>query len=178
MPGTDRQLLARISSGSDASAREALAELYRRHGGSVLRFLKQVLPDPNDAEDVLQETFLAAARHAGRAAGDDARPWLTAIAANRVRDLHRGRNRRKRREREASQRPAEASSPAADEPGARLESALALLGERDRAVIELKHIQGLEHSEVAQVLGISLRTAKTWSAAALTALRARLEAES
>jgi RNA polymerase sigma-70 factor, ECF subfamily len=173
MTGDDREQLARIQSGSPPEAREALSALYGRHGGAVLRFLRGLLTDPNDADDVLQDTFLTAARRAEAFRGQDARPWLLAIAGNRARDARRRTGRRARRERAVSRPEGVSDQPA----GPPIEGALADLGDRDRTLLELRYSQGLTHAEVAVVLGVSLRTAKGWAAQALDALRSKLEAQ-
>ena len=171
MTGDDRELLACLEGGPPPAAREALAALYARHGGVVLRFLRRLLGEANDAEDVLQDTCLTLTRRAGAFRGDDALPWLLAIAGNRARDLRRQGGRRVRRERAAS-RP----ETVAEEDAPVLDEALAALSERDRVVIELRHTQGLTHAQVAATLGVSVRTAKTWATRALEALRQHLEA--
>ncbi len=175
MTGDDRQLLARLAGSSPAEGRAALAALYARHAGVVLRFLERLLPDPNDAEDVLQDTFLTAARRAGTFRGEDLRPWLFAIAGNRVRDALRGRRRRARRERSASRSEAEVAPTAGGtDEEARLERALASVSATERAAVELRHVAGLTHAQVAAVLGVSLRTAQSWSARGLERLRERM----
>lgn len=173
MTGDDRELLACLEGGPPSAARTALAALYARHGGAVLRFLRRLLKDAHDAEDVLQDTFLTLTRRAGAFRGDDALPWLLAIAGNRARDLRRRGGRRARREQAAS-RPEAVGGERAPAPD--LEQALGALGERDRAVVELRYVQGLTHAMVASTLGVSVRTAKTWAARALDALRQHMEA--
>ena len=41
-------------------------------------------------------------------------------------------------------------------------------------MLELRFVQGLTHTQAAEVLGVSLRTAKGWAARALEALRAEM----
>jgi len=149
-------------------ARECLRVLYERHAASVLSFLRQLTEDVNLAEDILQECFLVASRHAGRFRSGSARPWLLSIAARRLRDRRRERARRERREKEVA-RPDRMG--ANDGAGTDLEWALGQLLPKERAVLDLRFGAGLGFGEVAQVLGISLRTAKSWSAAGLARLR-------
>ncbi|MDA1265290.1 MAG: sigma-70 family RNA polymerase sigma factor, partial [Planctomycetota bacterium] len=58
---------------------------------------------------------------------------------------------------------------------AELEPVLRALADRDRVVLELRFTQDLTHAQVAAVLGVSERTAKSWAARALEHLRERLE---
>jgi RNA polymerase sigma-70 factor, ECF subfamily len=71
----DDELLARLAGGDDA----ALRELFGRHAGWLAARLRAVLPAA-DVEDVLQETFLAAWRAAGRYRPQNAGGWLWGIA--------------------------------------------------------------------------------------------------
>lgn len=169
MSGDDRELLARLCGGPPRQASDALAELYARHAGAVLRFLGRLL-DPHLAEDVLQDTFLTASRRAHGCRGGDARPWLLAIAGNRARDLRRAGSRRSAREKAAAR-----SEEVAPAHAAELEPVLRALADRDRVVLELRFTQDLTHAQVAAVLGVSERTAKSWAARALEHLRERLE---
>ena len=78
----DRRLAALTARGDET----AFEGLYDRHWRSLLAFCRHVLGDRQDAEDVLQQTFLRAHRalEAGRVP-DSVRPWLFTIARNRCR---------------------------------------------------------------------------------------------
>ena len=168
----DARLLDRIARGDDA--RDALRTLYERHAAAVLALARRLLPRGDGAEDVLQETFLAAARSAAGFASGSARPWLLTIAAHRVRDVLRsGRRRRAREERAARPETTDAAAPdAAADPA--LAAALGALPPSWRAAVELRFDQGLTHAETARVLGVPLRTAKDWTRRGLDRLRERL----
>ncbi|MEO8799703.1 MAG: sigma factor, partial [Polyangiaceae bacterium] len=58
MDEVDEKLVAAIRAGDDA----ALSALLARHASAIHRFGVKMCRDPSDAEDVLQETLLAAAR--------------------------------------------------------------------------------------------------------------------
>ncbi len=71
----DEDLLARMADGD----REALGELYRRHRGGVRGFVLGRIARSDDADDVVQETFLRAAKEAGDYRVEDGHPvpqWL------------------------------------------------------------------------------------------------------
>ena len=170
---SDRELCRRLDPRRPEEARAALAELYERHAAGVLSFLERMLPDPSAAEDALQETFLAAARHGLGLRGPNVRAWLLSIAANRARDVLRATRRREERQRRAPSPPTEAFDvELLDE---ELELALRKLPGRERAALELRYSQDLTHEEVARILGVSLRTAKSLAARGLERLRASLE---
>jgi len=89
-PGDDQALVARIVGGDEA----AFEQLMRRHNGALFRTARAILRDDADAEDALQEAYLAAYRHLGEFRGD-ARlsTWLTRIVINQA--LGRLRSRRR-----------------------------------------------------------------------------------
>jgi len=73
---------------------EAARELFREHGSAVYRFAAVLLRHHQDAEDVLQETFLKLLRHlAGGGRTDNVRGWLFTVAAHAARDRQRRRGR-------------------------------------------------------------------------------------
>ena len=169
---SDADLLAILAGGPPEAARSALGELYTRYAGDVRRFLGRMLTNQNDIEDIVQDTFLAAARRAEAFQRGEAGPWLLSLAARRARDLLR-------RQRRAGRRAALSMPehrPAAAGPGLVGDVAVALdsLAPRERVVLELRYVQGLTHEQAASVLGVSPRTIKTWSSRALAQLRARL----
>lgn len=172
MSSDDAGLFVAMTDGTPAQAREALAALHGRHAAAVTRLLHRLLGADPMAEDLTQETFLAAARHAAVFRGGDARPWLLTLAARRAGDELRARRRRTHREHRVARPEAIVS-----EPQSELESALATLPPRERAALELRFVDGLTHTQTADVLGVSLRTAKSWSAMGLERLRIKLEGE-
>jgi RNA polymerase sigma-70 factor, ECF subfamily len=87
-PPGDAELLRRSAAG-DGDAFDALAG---RHAAAVLRFVGTLGVTRDDAEDVLQETFVAAWRGAPSYVGaGSVRSWLLTIARNAVRHARRRR---------------------------------------------------------------------------------------
>src|SRR5687768_10868618 len=132
----------------------ATNELFRGHGAAVYRFALMMLRHPEDAEDVVQETFMKLLHHL-RSGGDagNLRGWLFTVAA------HAARDRQRRRLRWISWRPDHDSAvePASlpDEDG-RLQAAreaLQRLSGRDRLLIALR-ANGLAYREIAAAAGI------------------------
>jgi hypothetical protein len=62
---TDGQLLERFTTCTGEAAELAFAALVERHGPMVLRVCQSVLPEPHDAQDAFQATFLILVRKAG-----------------------------------------------------------------------------------------------------------------
>lgn len=88
---TDEQLLARHLSGETG----AFAVLVERHADELYRFLARFIGSRSLAEDLVQEVFLQVYQVADRFdASRRFKPWLFTIAANKARDLMRGRRRR------------------------------------------------------------------------------------
>jgi RNA polymerase sigma-70 factor, ECF subfamily len=89
-PADEHALVARIV-GGDAAAFEIV---MRRHNGALFRTARAILRDDADAEDALQEAYLAAYRNLGTFRGDaQLATWLTRIVINQA--LMRVRARRR-----------------------------------------------------------------------------------
>lgn len=135
---------------------EALEELFRRHWRRTHRAALLVVGDSAAAEDIAQESFLAAIRALDRF--DRRRPfgpWLHRIAVNRAIDF--ARSRALRRESAISEAPAAGAwdpDPLSDE----LLSGLAELTPEHRAVIVLRHLLGYTPGEISEILGIARGT--------------------
>ena len=177
----DSTLLERLAGPFDGAARDALGALFARHAPALRGFLSRFGGvDEALREDWVQETFLIALRHAAAFRAGSARPWLLALAARQVRDSRRSDRRRRAREAAALRARVEAErhcdSLTPEPVDVDLEHHLATLAERHRVVLELRFVQDLPHTHVAEVLGVSERTAKAWASAALAALRERIGA--
>ena len=85
----DAQLLGRFVAGPEQAAGVAFEALVARHGPMVLGVCRQALPDPHDAQDAFQATFLVLARKARSIRKPGSLPsWLYGVArkvANRAR---------------------------------------------------------------------------------------------
>lgn len=175
----EQQLVQRLREGVP----EAFDELYACHREGVFSFLLRLSRSRALAEDLLQETWLRAARGCARLRPDTKlKPWLYRIAYNlfishrrwRLLDLERvgqlGLH---------SQGPQAAPSPfevtAATDLQRRLEAALAKLPLKHREVLALVAVQGQEPSSAAQVLGLSPSTARQRLKRARDALAEALE---
>jgi RNA polymerase sigma-70 factor (ECF subfamily) len=96
LPGElgERALRARLIAGEDAAYREC----YEQHAPKLMRLLTGMLRNTARAEEVLQETFVAAFRSIGRFRGEvGLSTWLARIATNRAYNAIRDEARVKRR---------------------------------------------------------------------------------
>ena len=177
----DAALVERCRSG-DLSAFE---EIYAAHAGRLYSLACRMVGNPADAEDLLQEIFLAAHRKLDSFRGDSALgTWLYRLAMNQCLDYLRSRAARTSQVTGAlddefglddvgSRRLAEQTLTKVD-----LERALARLPEGCRAAFVLHDVQGLEHREVAEILGVAEGTSKSQVHKARLRLRALLSGTS
>ena len=159
MNDDDAALVARIREGSD----RAFNLLIDRHQQAVRGFLRRLLASAADADDIAQETFLAAWEGArDYRGGASVRSWLCAIAWRKARTAQRSWFRR--RTREAGY---QAEAPSEDEPRASVEDRLAVkqallaLPIEQRAAVALCLADGFSHAEAAQILSAPLGTVKS-----------------
>ncbi len=94
---TNRQLLDQFASDLRGQSELAFTALVDRHGPIVLRVCRQVLLDPDDADDAFQATFLVLARRIGSIRRPDSLgAWLHGVAL-RVASTSRSAAARRRR---------------------------------------------------------------------------------
>jgi len=165
---SDEELMRAVAQGDE----RALASLVERHAARIHAFLARVLGDRDDADDLLQDTWMRVARGArGFDASRKVRPWLYGIAANLARDQHRRRAVRVRALREGTLEASQAQT--APKPVERIDmrERLARLPERLREVLVLRYFDGLDEAEMADALGIPRGTVKSRLHGALRELR-------
>jgi RNA polymerase sigma-70 factor, ECF subfamily len=113
---------------------------------------------PEDAADVVAETFLVAWRRLNDVpAGDEARLWLYGVARRQLANQRRGQLRRSRlADRLRAELPASVAAVAAPEDNrvAAVRAALARLDEEDREILRLSSWEGLAPAEIAAVMGV------------------------
>ncbi|MGI9529344.1 MAG: RNA polymerase sigma factor [Acidimicrobiia bacterium] len=134
--------------------------LYRAHARDVLAYCAR-RTSRDEASDAASEVFVVALRRIDDVPrGDEALPWLYAVAANVVRNRSRSERRRLRLTRKLSSRPQR--SVAGPEPQvvrneehAELMQALEKLPEKDREVLRLVEWEGLSREQVADMMFVS-----------------------
>ena len=177
---SDEALLAGLA-GGDPDAALALVRRYQRR---VFGLAFAVLADVGQAEDVAQEAFCRAWRHAGTYDGrrGSVATWLLAITRNLAIDVVRVRRLPSvPGEALLLQVPSAGRDPAeeavASDDAARLREALGRLPVEQRRALVLASIGGRTAEEVSVVEGIPLGTAKTRIRTAMGKLRTDLERE-
>jgi RNA polymerase sigma factor (sigma-70 family) len=169
MPDTDGKLLAAAQSGD----RKALNDLLERLQDRVFRFGMKMCGREEDAQDVLQETLLAAARNVdGFRGASSVSTWLYTIARS---FCIKSRRTSKFAPRQLESLESEegtaidvadpARGPEEHLAGRQVQDALgAAIGDLDpmyREVLVLRDVEGLSASEVAEVTGFSVEAVKS-----------------
>lgn len=159
----DEALLRRVASGDPG----ALATLYRRHGARLLAYLTGLTGDQGLAEELVQDTLVAAWRAAGRFRGEaSVGTWLFAIGRRRA----AGRRRRFGNELAAGGEALIEQQSAEPGPEAvvlaradlqRVRAAIPELSATHREVLHLVFVQGLSLRETAMVTGVPVGTVKS-----------------
>ncbi len=151
------------------------------HRDRITRLAHRLLGWSGEAEDVVQDVFLAAFKGLRRFRGDaDIGTWLTAITVNKCRTHHRRRWLRLRWLREVPKEAEAASS--ADQPGMALETsaqvrrAVQALPARYREVVVLRYLEEMPAAEIAALLGISANSVEVRLHRARARLKERLAA--
>lgn len=155
----DAALIRRVREG-DRTAFDELVAAYMR---PAFQIAYRVVGHREDAEDLVQESFLAAYQYldsfdAERPFG----PWLNRIVLNRGANLRRARTRRQTE----PERDAVSSAPSALDESARAEArvlltrALATLSERQRMIVTLFDVDGLTSGEIGERLELASGTVR------------------
>ena len=180
----DRAAVERACAGDQ----DAFGALVERHSRNLFRLGFRMTGNEQDAEDVVQETWLRAYRRLGSFDGRAGfGTWLFSIAVNYSRDLIRARQRRQPQsamEDPAMPNPIElvaAGSLAPDrlayanEIRRRLGAALNRLTPMERTAFVLRHYEGQCLDTIGQVLGVPANAAKQAVFRAVQKLRRALE---
>lgn len=185
----ERELVRRCREGSES----AYAEMVRHHRPRLYALAFRLLGDRESAEDVVQDTFLAAFRAIERVEPRPSlSPWLNTIVlriAGRAAERTRGRPKASLDEMSAS---GVDGSPWSDrfanlDPGAdphaaaeaaelrrAVTVAIAGLPFSHRAAVILRHVMGLDYAEAAASMGVPLNTFKSHLLRGTRALRETL----
>lgn len=182
----DNRLVERARAGDV----DAFGELYQRTHRRIYQYIRQMVPTPEDAEDLMQEVYLRAwGGLKGLHANEAFWVWLHRIARNAVLDS------RKRKQLDTvslestytddedgesesievadwSDNPEQIVLSEATQEAVR--QAVRSLPENHREVVTMYHLEDMEISEIAQVLGVPKNTVLSRLARAREALRRKL----
>ncbi|OLD79540.1 MAG: hypothetical protein AUF67_15790 [Acidobacteria bacterium 13_1_20CM_58_21] len=157
----------------------AYDRLYTLHGARMKNLARNVLGNPSDAEDAVQETFLKVQRSIASFRGHSSFvTWTYRILINTCYDARRSRLRKKEVANDDSE---ETPRPEPRAPGAHpslrmaLERALAKLTEHQRDVFLLYEVEGFRHAEIAGMLEMTETASKNTLFQAKKNLRLMLE---
>ena len=153
------------------------ADVLLAHAGWMRTLAGQLVRDAGHADDVAQDSWLAAARRPpGRAA--DPTAWLARVVTNTARQLARGESRRARRERAAARPEALPSTYELVEQAELqrdLASAILALEEPYRSTVLLRFYHDLAPQEISALQGIPGATVRGRLRRALELLRSKLD---
>jgi RNA polymerase sigma factor (sigma-70 family) len=137
--------------------RRRFEEMYAANCGPIMGYVLRRTGNPDDAADVIAETFLTAWRRLDAVPpGDEARLWLYGVARRVLANHRRGERRRVvladrlRAELTAGYRPAQYTGELAE-----FAAAFRSLPEADRELLALVGWEGLDGGQAAAVLGCS-----------------------
>jgi RNA polymerase sigma-70 factor (ECF subfamily) len=154
---SDAELVARVTASDDPAAFQMLVE---RHQAAVRGFLRRLLTgDHGTADDLAQETFLAAYRKLGNLkAGASVLSWLHSIAYRQFLQHLR----KHARQRVMAEPPEHGHDPRAAVDAEYLAPRLlAEVSPPERACLTLAYAAGMSHAEVSAVTGLPVGTVKS-----------------
>jgi RNA polymerase sigma-70 factor (ECF subfamily) len=184
MPQTDAAAVALARDGNS----EAFRALVERHSRAVFRVAQRMTGSAQDAEDVVQETFLKAYKQLGRfESRANFGTWLHRIAVNCSIDLIRSRPHR-----ESGQDLSDLEQFGGDDRGHtgqasperlmlstevqdRVAAAMASLSQMERAAFVLRHFEGHSIDEISRALGLKTNATKHSVFRAVKKMRVALE---
>jgi RNA polymerase sigma-70 factor, ECF subfamily len=185
----DRLLVDRFRQGDQS----AFEQMVSRYWGRIYAMVHQLLRNPEDAEEVTQDTFIRAHRGLVNFRGESAfSTWLYQIATNLARNRYWYWWRRRRDQTVSFDQsiggdnettlaeviPAELETPEdatiTREFVNRIAECMGKLSPKHREILVLRNVKNLSYEEIAQILQISVGTVKSRIARARESLRAKM----
>ena len=156
-------LTTTVGAGNPAMTTERIGDLFDAYHARLYGLARRLSSDAEEAKDLVQETFLRAARRPGSFPSDNNRAegWLVRVLVNLCRDRYRRLAVRRRPDvvhHLKQDQPASPESQAVARTS--IQAALAQLKPMRRAVIVLRELEGLPVAEVAQLLGMNPGTVR------------------
>ncbi len=185
----DRMLVDRFRQGDQS----AFEQMVSRYWGRIYAMVHQLLRNPEDAEEVTQDTFIRAHRGLVNFRGESAfSTWLYQIATNLARNRYWYWWRRRRDKTVSFDQPiggdnettlaevipAELETPEdatiTQEFVNRIAECMTKLIPKHREILVLRNVKNLSYEEIAEILQISVGTVKSRIARARESLRAKM----
>lgn len=169
-------LAERTRDGDAGAFRQLIDATHER----LYRLAYHLMRDRDEAEDVVQETFIRAWQRRGDLRDPSAVvPWLSRIARNAARDRLRWWRRRPERAR-TDVEPAGAAAPAdqtliGEERAAEVRRALDVLSEKHRVILLLREVEDMSYEHIAELLDLPVGTVESRLHRARAALAKKLE---
>lgn len=157
MTDPDRELVERAQ-GELPYGTTSFDELVRRHSARIYQRAYRILRSPQDAEEAVQDVFLATFKNLPRFRFD--RPfahWLNVVTLNACRMLLRKRSQQERKKDAVAETGPRSQSPTASDPALR-SVVLELLDELDpgtRIPLLMRFVEGHAFADIAQELDLS-----------------------
>jgi RNA polymerase sigma-70 factor, ECF subfamily len=189
MEVTDAAVVAQVLAGD----RDAFRVLVERHSRSIFRVVYRMTRNQQDAEEILQETFLRAYKSLQRfESRSNFGTWLYRIAVNRTLDLLNSKKAQKQMKEayqitdspdpeESQQVQLPAAGPGPDrllissEIRKKVAQALSLLTPAERVAFTMRHMEGRSIEEISLALNLKASAAKNSVFRAVQKLRQQLE---
>ncbi|MCL6265293.1 RNA polymerase sigma factor [Flagellimonas myxillae] len=147
-----------------ANDRKAQMQLYKQYCEGMYVVAVRLVKDADDAEDVVQESFIKAFQRIDQFKGEVTfGAWLKRIVINRSIDFLKSKHQKKVELHEGHLRLTEDEDWTVDD-GVTVESVkkeMEVLPEKYKYVVQLFLMEGYDHSEIAQILGISETASRT-----------------
>ncbi len=174
------KLIQQMKSGDEA----ALQLLYQKYAGALLHHITRIIPDPEAAEEILQDVFVKIWKKIGQYDENRSRlfTWMSQIARNTAIDTARLVSFQRNKETESidtlvnvdAQLKAKAFNKI---PDVGLQNVLSQIDPEHQELIEYLYFRQYTQKETAEALGIPLGTVKTRLRKAISVLREILTPE-
>lgn len=151
--GDEKRLVSRAVKRAQEGDRAAIGFLYARYADNVYGYVRSIVHDPHDAEDITQHVFAKLMHVIGKYEEREVPffAWVLRVSRNVALDYVR-------RPRPVPVEEVRASDEGDDDPAGRarmndLHEALAALPSEQREVLVLRHLVGLSPTEIAELTG-------------------------
>ena len=161
--------------------RQAMAQIYDRHGGLVYGIALKVLGSPQEAEDLTQDIFLKLAETGYDPQRGSLRTYLAMLTRSRAIDRVRSRHtaqragQRLQRRQPTGATPTPISEALQQEQDQQVRAALAQLSDSQQQILKMAYYDGMTQAKIAERLDKPLGTVKTQARRGLLRLRQILQ---